>query len=62
MSAEVKTKKITTNTLMKRKKDGQKITMLTAYDFSTAKYFDESKLIQLNIGNFVKNSTEQEAQ
>ena len=29
---------------------------------AAAKYFDESKLIQVNIGNFVKNSTEQEAQ
>lgn len=51
MSAEVKTKKITTNTLMKRKKDGQKITMLTAYDFSTAKYFDEAGIDTILVGD-----------
>lgn len=51
MSAEVKTKKITINTLLKRKKDGQKITMLTAYDFSTAKYFDEAGIDTILVGD-----------
>lgn len=51
MSAEVKTKKITTNTLLKRKKDGRKITMLTAYDYSTAKYFDEAGVDTILVGD-----------
>lgn len=51
MSAEVKVKKITTRTLLKRKQDGQKITMLTAYDFSTAKYFDEAGIDTILVGD-----------
>lgn len=51
MSAEVKMKKVTTATLLKRKKDGQKITMLTAYDFSTAKYFDEAGIDTILVGD-----------
>ena len=33
-------KKITTNTLQEMKKRGEKISMLTAYDFSLAKILD----------------------
>ena len=35
-------KKITVKTIQKLKNDGQKITSLTAYDYSTAKYIDEA--------------------
>lgn len=35
-------KKISVNTIEKLKNDGQKITALTAYDYSTAKYLDEA--------------------
>lgn len=35
-------KKISVNTIQKFKNDGQKITALTAYDYSTAKYLDEA--------------------
>lgn len=34
-------KKVTVKTIQKLKNDGQKITALTAYDYSTAKYLDE---------------------
>lgn len=34
-------KKISVNTIQKYKNEGQKITSLTAYDYSTAKYLDE---------------------
>lgn len=37
-------KKISVNTIQKLKNDGQKITALTAYDYSTAKYLDEAGL------------------
>ena len=35
-------KQININTIQKLKNDGQKITSLTAYDYSTAKYLDEA--------------------
>ena len=34
--------KTTINTIKKLKNEGQKITVLTAYDYSTAKYIDEA--------------------
>lgn len=44
-------KKITTNTLRKMKSKGEKITMLTAYDFPTAKVLDESGIDILLVGD-----------
>ncbi len=44
-------KKITTNTLRKMKKSGEKITMLTAYDFPTAKILDEVGVDCLLVGD-----------
>lgn len=38
----LKMKKVSINTIQKLKNDGQKITSLTAYDYSTAKYIDEA--------------------
>lgn len=35
-------KKVSVNTIQKLKNNGQKITALTAYDYSTAKYLDEA--------------------
>lgn len=46
-----KMKKITTNTLQKMKRNGEKITMLTAYDFPTAKVLDESGLDMILVGD-----------
>ena len=41
MSAAAKeVKKVTTNTLLKMKANGEKISMLTAYDFSFARIID----------------------
>jgi 3-methyl-2-oxobutanoate hydroxymethyltransferase len=42
MSTAADIKRITTNTLQKMKASGKKIAMLTAYDFSFAKLFDEA--------------------
>jgi len=39
MSPQKEVKKITTNTLQKMKSNGEKISMITAYDFSFARIF-----------------------
>ena len=44
-------KKISVNTIQKLKNDGQKITSLTAYDYSTAKYLDEAGVDIILIGD-----------
>jgi 3-methyl-2-oxobutanoate hydroxymethyltransferase len=44
-------KKISINTIQKLKNNGQKITALTAYDYSTAKYLDEAGLDIVMIGD-----------
>ncbi|HNW26176.1 MAG TPA: 3-methyl-2-oxobutanoate hydroxymethyltransferase [Candidatus Gastranaerophilaceae bacterium] len=44
-------KKISVNTIKNLKKDGQKITALTAYDYSTAKYLDESGIDIIMVGD-----------
>lgn len=44
-------KKISINTIQKLKNDGQKITALTAYDYSTAKYLDESGIDIIMVGD-----------
>lgn len=51
MSVEVKFKDITVNTFLKRKENNEKITMLTAYDCSTAKYFDEAGIDAILVGD-----------
>lgn len=44
-------KKISVNTIQKLKNEGQKITALTAYDYSTAKYLDEAGLDIVMVGD-----------
>lgn len=44
-------KKISVKTIQKLKDEGQKITALTAYDYSTAKYLDESGVDIIMIGD-----------
>lgn len=44
-------KKVTTSSLLKMKQDGQKITVLTAYDASFAKLFDEAGIDAMLIGD-----------
>lgn len=44
-------KKITAKTIQKLKNDGQRITSLTAYDYSTAKYLDEAGVDIVLVGD-----------
>lgn len=44
-------KKVTVNTLQKIKENNEKFSMLTAYDFSTARYIDESGVDVVLIGD-----------
>jgi len=44
-------KKISVNTIQKLKNEGQKITSLTAYDYSTAKYLDEAGVDIVLVGD-----------
>lgn len=44
-------KKVTVNTLRKIKEAGEKFSVLTAYDFSTAKYIDEAGIDVVLIGD-----------
>lgn len=53
MSVEAKLKDITVSTFAKKKNSGEKITMLTAYDYSTAKYFDEAGVDSILVGDSV---------
>lgn len=43
--------KNTVSTIRKQKEDGDKITMLTAYDYSTAKLMDESGINMILVGD-----------
>ena len=55
MSTHKEIKKITTNTLQKMKAAGEKISMLTAYDFSFAKIFDAAGIEVILVGDSASN-------
>src|SRR5213596_753541 len=56
MSAAAKeVKKVTTNTLQKMKANGEKISMLTAYDFSFAKIIDGAGIDIILVGDSASN-------
>lgn len=55
MSVHKEVKKVTTHTLQKMKAAGEKISMLTAYDFSFAKLFDEAGLDVILVGDSASN-------
>lgn len=55
MSAKKEIKKVTTNTLQKMKASGEKITMLTAYDFSFAKIIDGAGIDVILVGDSASN-------
>jgi 3-methyl-2-oxobutanoate hydroxymethyltransferase len=55
MSIHKEVKKVTTNTLHKMKANGEKISMLTAYDFSFAKIFDAAGIDVLLVGDSAGN-------
>jgi 3-methyl-2-oxobutanoate hydroxymethyltransferase len=48
-------KRITTHILQKMKAEGEKISMLTAYDFSFAKIFDEAGIDVILVGDSASN-------
>src|SRR5687768_18026476 len=48
-------KKITTNTIQKLKASGEKISMITAYDFSFAKIFDAAGIDVILVGDSASN-------
>jgi 3-methyl-2-oxobutanoate hydroxymethyltransferase len=55
MSVNKEIKKITTNTLQKMKAAGEKISMITAYDFSFAKIFDAAGIDIILVGDSASN-------
>jgi 3-methyl-2-oxobutanoate hydroxymethyltransferase len=55
MSTHKEIKKITTNTLQKMKAAGEKISMLTAYDFSFAKIIDGAGIDVILVGDSASN-------
>ena len=55
MSVNKEIKKITTNTLQKMKAVGEKISMITAYDFSFARIFDAAGIDVILVGDSASN-------
>jgi len=55
MSIQKEIKKVTTNTLQKMKSAGEKISMITAYDFSFAKIFDSAGIDVILVGDSASN-------
>src|ERR1035437_3174048 len=55
MPVNKEVKKITTNTLLKMKAAGEKISMITAYDFSFAKIFDAAGIDIILVGDSASN-------
>lgn len=55
MSVHNKVKRVTTNTLLKMKEDGEKISMLTSYDYSMAKLVDQAGVDVILVGDSASN-------
>ncbi|WP_276134142.1 3-methyl-2-oxobutanoate hydroxymethyltransferase [Polluticoccus soli] len=55
MSTHGEIKRVTTNTLQGMKQRGEKISMLTAYDFSMARIFDDAGIDVLLVGDSASN-------
>ncbi len=55
MSVHKEIKKVTTHTLQKMKLNGEKVSMITAYDFSFAKIFDEAGIDVVLVGDSASN-------
>jgi len=55
MSVHKENKKVTTNTLLEMKRRGEKIAMLTAYDYTMAKIIDSSGVDVILVGDSASN-------
>ncbi|WP_437918377.1 3-methyl-2-oxobutanoate hydroxymethyltransferase [Sphingobacterium sp. LRF_L2] len=55
MSVNKIIKRVTTNTILAMKQNGEKISMLTAYDFSTARALDDAGIDILLVGDSAAN-------
>src|ERR1700748_1529821 len=55
MSVQKEVKKVTTNTLQKMKSAGEKISMITAYDYSFARIFDHAGIDVIMVGDSASN-------
>lgn len=55
MSQHKEIRRITTHTLQKMKADGEKISMLTAYDYSMARIFDDAAIDVILVGDSASN-------
>lgn len=55
MSVNKQIRKVTTNTLQKLKANDEKISMITAYDFSFAKLFDQAGIDVILVGDSASN-------
>lgn len=55
MSVNKEVKRITTNTLQKMKINGERISMITAYDYSFARLFDEAGVDTILVGDSASN-------
>jgi 3-methyl-2-oxobutanoate hydroxymethyltransferase len=55
MSSHKEIKRVTTQSLQKLKKEGQKISMLTAYDYSMAKLIDAAGIDVILVGDSASN-------
>lgn len=55
MSAHKNVKKVTTHTLQEMKSEGEKISMLTGYDFSMARIIDEAGIDVILVGDSASN-------
>src|SRR3954470_7721408 len=54
-TAQGEIKRVTTNTLQSMKQHGEKISMLTAYDFSMARIFDDAGIDVILVGDSASN-------
>ncbi len=55
MSVHKSVKRVTTNTLLKMKREGEKISMLTSYDYSMAKLVDQAGIDIILVGDSASN-------
>ena len=55
MSVNKQVRKVTTNTLQRLKSDGEKISMITGYDFSFARLFDRAGIDVILVGDSASN-------